>query len=186
MQNKKRSSLNQAPFWRKLYNSPAFRFVLGFILYLVILGFSYSQLFSRSEKLRNGFTNLTAQVVGTCYSLTGSKASVAGSLITAPGVSISVIEECTGAYEMIIFAGAVLAFPARRLKKLWGILFGLPLLFIINIIRMWLLAFVQAHGSHQLFEFMHVYFWQATLILMILGVFILWIKLFVYRNVQTV
>jgi len=146
----------------------------------------YSQLFSRSEKLRNGFTNLTARVVGACCSLTGPEATVTGSLISAPGVSISVIEECTGTYEMIIFAGAVLAFPARRLRKIWGILFGVPVLFAINIIRMWLLALVQAHGSHQLFEFMHVYFWQATLILMILGVFILWIKLFVYRNVQAV
>lgn len=169
----------------RFYRSPAFRFVAFFILFLIVLGGSYSQVVSRSERLRESFTSLTARLVGACYSLGGSKMSVSGSSIMGPGISISVIEECTGAYEMIIFAAAVLAFPANWRKKIWGILFGLPLLFAINIVRMDILALVQAHGSPSLFDFMHVYFWQATLILMILGVFILWIKLFVFRNVQT-
>ncbi|MCI0404502.1 MAG: exosortase H [candidate division Zixibacteria bacterium] len=168
-------------FWK----SPAFRFVGKFLFFLILLGAAYSQISSRWDSFRNGFTAATAEFVSACYALGGSKTSASGDLITGEGIALRVIEECTGAYEMIIFAAAVLAFPTSWRKKGLGILFGLPLLFIINILRIMLLAYVQAHGSPSLFDFMHIYFWQATLILMILGVFILWIKLTVYRHAQT-
>jgi archaeosortase B (VPXXXP-CTERM-specific) len=168
-------------FWK----TPAFRFVGKFLLFLILLGTIYSQTSSRWDGFRNGFTAATARVVSGCYSLAGGKTSAAGSLISGEKIALQVIEECTGAYEMIIFAAAVLAFPTGWRKKGWGIVLGLPLLYGINILRMMLLAYVQAHGSPNLFDFMHIYFWQATLILMILGVFLLWIKLAVYRNVQT-
>lgn len=168
-----------------LLDFSSFRFVGRFLLFLIFLGAAYSQVSSRWDAFRNGFTAATAEFVSTCYSLGGAKTDASGNLITGPGIALSVIEECTGVYEMIIFAAAVLAFPAGWRKKGLGILFGLPLLFAINILRMMLLAWVQAHGSPELFDFLHIYFWQATLILMILGVFILWVKLAVYRNVQT-
>jgi archaeosortase B (VPXXXP-CTERM-specific) len=156
-----------------------------FLAFLILLGAAYSQTSSRWDAFRNGLTAATAKVVSVCYSLGGNRTAAAGSLITGDKIALQVIEECTGVYEMIIFAAAVLAFPAGWRKKGLGIFLGLPLLYAINILRMMLLAYVQAHGSPDLFDFMHIYFWQATLILMILGVFILWIKLMVYRNVQT-
>lgn len=168
----------------RFWNVPAFRFSGKFLLFLILLGGLYSQLSSRWDSFREGFTGLTAKLVGACYALGGAETAASGSLVTGPGIALLVIEECTGAYEMIIFAAAVLAFPTGWRKKGLGLLFGLPLLYAVNILRMMLLAWVQAHGSPGLFDFMHVYFWQATLILMILGVFILWIKLTVYRNVQ--
>lgn len=170
---------------RRFYRSPAFRFVGLFLFYLVLLGTAYSQLSSRADAFRTGLTDLTARLVGACYSMGGASITVFGNSISGSGVAISVIEECTGAYEMIIFSAAVLAFPAGWGKRSWGILLGVPALFAINVLRMVLLAYVQAHGSPELFDFMHIYFWQATLILMILGVFILWIKLAVLRNAQT-
>ncbi len=169
----------------RLWKSPAIRFVGKFLFFLILLGALYSQLSSRWDSFRNGFTAATAQFVSVCYSLGGTKTSASGNLITGEKIVLQVIEECTGAYEMIVFAAAVFAFPTEWKKKGLGILLGLPLLFAINILRMMLLAYVQAHGSPALFDFMHIYFWQATLIFMILGVFILWIKLVVYRNAQT-
>ena len=173
-------------FFPRFWKYPTFRFVGKFLLFLILLGTLYSQTSSRWDAFRNGFTAVTAKFVSTCYSLGGSKTSASGNLITGEGIALQVIEECTGAYEMIIFAAAVLAFPTSWKKRGWGIFCGLPFLFAINILRMMLLAWVQAYGSPELFDFMHIYFWQATLILMILGVFILWVKLAVYRNVQTV
>lgn len=183
---KERPPVAKKDYPPRLWKSPAFRFVGKFLFFLILLGTAYSQTSSRWDSFRNGFTAVTAKFVSACYSLGGGATSATGNLITGDGIALQVIEECTGAYEMIIFAAAVLAFPTGWRKKGLGILFGLPLLFIINILRMLLLAWVQAHGSPSLFDFMHIYFWQATLILMILGVFILWIKLAVYRNVQTV
>ncbi|HLG94074.1 MAG TPA: archaeosortase/exosortase family protein [candidate division Zixibacteria bacterium] len=168
-------------FW----NATPLRFAGKFLLFLILLGAAYSQASSRWDAFRNGFTAATAKLVSACYSLGETKTSVSGNLITGEKIALQVIEECTGAYEMIIFAAAVLAFPTGWKKKGLGLLLGLPLLYTINVLRMMLLAWVQAHGSPALFDFMHIYFWQATLILMILGVFILWIKLLVYRNVQT-
>lgn len=164
--------------------SPAFRFLGKFVFFLLLLGGLYSQVSSRFDAFREGLTGCTARIVGVCYSLAGAATTVSGNLITGPGVALQVIEECTGAYEMIIFAAAVLAFPAGWRKRGLGLLLGLPLLYAVNILRMLLLAYVQAHGSRNLFDFMHIYFWQASLILMILGVFVLWIKFLVFRNAQ--
>jgi archaeosortase B (VPXXXP-CTERM-specific) len=165
------------------YRAPAFRFVAFFVFYLLLLGGGYSQLSSRSASFHDGFPILTARLVGFCYGWGNRAVSVSENSIAGGGVAIEVIEECTGAYEMIIFVAAVLAFPAGWKKRGWGILLGIPALYVINILRMVLLAYVQVHRPGW-FDFMHIYFWQATLIIMILGIFILWIKLMVFRHAK--
>ena len=51
---------------------------------------------------------------------------------------------------------------------------GIPLLYLFNVIRIAVLILV-GHYAPKYFDLMHLYFWQATLILMITGVWMLWI-----------
>ena len=50
----------------------------------------------------------------------------------------------------------------------------MPILYAFNILRILVLLLVGRY-QHDLFDFMHLYFWQATLILMITSVWLLWI-----------
>lgn len=164
--------------WRRL--SPPLRFVIIFLLSLATFSLVYPPLSVRYNLQMLKFMAATASVVGFGLQTLGAEASVDGRFIVTPGLSVEVIEECTGAYEIIIFWAAVLAFPSRLRAKLIGIVGGMFALLAINILRMMFLVTVGSRWPGS-FDFMHVYFWQATLILMIVSVWILWIKLIAGR-----
>ena len=90
------------------------------------------------------------------------------------GFGVRIIEECTGIFEAIIFVAAVLAFPTSLARKAIGVALGVPLLYVVNVLRI-LVLLVVGSSWPAVFEFMHLYFWQATLILMITSVWLLWI-----------
>jgi archaeosortase B (VPXXXP-CTERM-specific) len=89
--------------------------------------------------------------------------------------NVEIVVECTGLYEMFIFLLGMLAYPSSLKKKLWGALFGIPFIFLINIIRMVFIAVI-CNYRPDAFEFLHLYFWQVALILIILCTWILWIE----------
>ena len=82
---------------------------------------------------------------------------------------------------------------AARLKEqgwFWAMLvlatFGiLPAIYLFNILRIFVLLIVGS-TSKRAFDFMHLYFWQATLILMIATVWVGWLMLVVYREKKPV
>ena len=82
---------------------------------------------------------------------------------------------------MLIFLAALISYPASWRSKLIGLILGIPALYLLNVVRIIFLAVVGAHYS-TLFDFMHLYFWQATLILMITTVWVVWILLVVSRE----
>lgn len=153
-----------------------FRFVLLFIGLLVSFTILFSLtrdnlLYPFSEKL----VFATAYVVGLVLNLFGMDAQVSWQFLNMKNFNLVIVVECTGLYEMFIFLLGMLAYPASFKKKLWGALFGIPFIFLINIIRM---VFISALSNYrpELFEFLHLYFWQVALILIILCTWILWIE----------
>jgi archaeosortase B (VPXXXP-CTERM-specific) len=161
------------------------RFCLIFLALLVILALVFPFL---SDKLNPQLTWLmaaTAGITGGCLRLLGLAAGVSGRIVTLPNFSIEVVGECTGLYEMLIFLAAVIAYPAGWRKKVLGAGLGIPLLYVINIVRM---VFITAVGnwSPGTFEFMHLYFWQVAMILIIVAVWVLWIEKVVHRERKAV
>ncbi len=127
---------------------------------------------------------ITATICGGILDIFYNDVTVFGRYLTFNGFSVEIIEECTGIFEMLIFLAALISYPASWRSKLIGFLLGIPALYAFNVIRIVFLAFVGAH-YHKLFDFMHLYFWQATLILMITTVWVLWILLVVGREKKT-
>ena len=84
-------------------------------------------------------------------------------------------------YEVLIFLAAMIAYPAGWVKKLVGAGLGIPLLYVVNIIRMVMITFI-GNWSPATFDFLHLYFWQVAMILIILAVWILWIEKVVHRR----
>ena len=80
----------------------------------------------------------------------------------------------TGIYEMLIYSAAVCAFPTNWKNKSIGLLLGNPLIYLFNVLRIGMLIWV-GHVERSWFDFMHVYFMQATMIVMITSVWLLWI-----------
>ena len=143
------------------------------ILYIILTG----KFFFIVEALMR----LTAAIDGLLVDVFSSDVLVADKLVIFGGFTVKIIEECTGIYEMLIFSAAVLAFPTTLKKKAIGIVLGLPLLYVFNLARI-LMLLVVGRYQYSLFEFMHLYFWQVTLILMIASAWLLWIMKVVKRE----
>jgi exosortase H (IPTLxxWG-CTERM-specific) len=101
-------------------------------------------------------------------------------VVTFDGFAVRIVSECFGLLEMAIFGAAVLAFATTWRKRALGLLLGVPAIYLFNLLRIAMLL-VAGRSSPALFEFAHVYFWQATLILVITSLWLLWIR-FVVRD----
>jgi archaeosortase B (VPXXXP-CTERM-specific) len=156
-------------------------FVLTFLGILALGAVLYPYFsIALAEELR-GFMAVTAGVCGAILGVCFGDVQVTARYLTLHGFSVEIIEECTGVFEMLIFLAALLSYPASWRSRGIGIALGLPSLYLFNIARIVFLAIVGAY-FHSVFDFMHLYFWQATLILMITTVWVLWILLVVSRE----
>lgn len=165
---------------RGILHNPFRRFVLLFCLYLGAVGLAYPELRNQAPGFVQWASEQTSVVVYQMMLPFTSEVSQNGKMLTFHSFSVSIIEECIGVYEMLIFGTGVLAFPASARSRALGMLMGLPLLYAINVARILMLVVV-GHYAPEYFDFMHLYFWQATLILMITGVWLLWLYVIV-RN----
>jgi archaeosortase B (VPXXXP-CTERM-specific) len=166
---------------RNAWSNPGTRIAVLFGVYLAFLAFLYPTVRSELAFAFRGLETLTARLQVQVLGLLTDDVSHAGRLVVFRDQPGLIIEECTGLSEMLIFAATVLAFPTRFRNKLVGLAFGLPLIYAFNVLRISALLLVGRHRPAWS-DFMHLYFWQGTLILMILGTWLLWILLVVRRD----
>ena len=159
---------------RAISENPAYRFVGLFALYLALIAIGYPWVTKRWMFVVQGLAHGTAVIDYQILSLFSSETSLTGNMVHLGQFSVDIIEECTGIFEALIFLAAVLAYPTRWRDKLIGIGLGVPILYAFNLARILVLLWV-GRFHYALFDFMHIYFWQATLILMITSVWLLWI-----------
>jgi len=165
--------------------SPVARFVILFLILVILIGIGFSQLFTRYHDDVLWMMELTASIAGNVVSLFSDEVFHSGVNVSYRGFSVEIIDECTGLFEMLIYLAAVLSFSAPIGKKVIGVLMGLPAIFIFNAVRIILLLVVGAH-SYRAFNFMHLYLWQVTLIIMIATIWVGWLYLVVYREKRRV
>ena len=154
--------------------NPANRFVVLFLVYLGALAYLYPRASIRYSNVIGWLTTATAAVEFHFFDLFTDSATLHNRMVVFAGFSVQIIEECTGLYEILIYVAAVLAFPTTLVKKGIGVALGAPILYGVNVLRIACLIVAGAYYPDT-FDFMHLYFWQATLILMITSVWLLWI-----------
>jgi exosortase/archaeosortase family protein len=94
------------------------------------------------------------------------------------GFRASIEGACDGVQPTYIYIAAVLAFPSRWRDKGWGILIGVPAIFLINFARITTVMMCGAYWP-EFFERVHLYGWQALVIALTLAVWVFWAELFV-------
>jgi len=166
---------------RKPRISPVVRFVVTFLVLLLLISVGFSQLFTRYHEHVVWLMEWTATISGATLSIFSDSVQYSGVFVTYKGFSVEIIDECTGLFEMLIYIAAVMSFSTGIRKKLIGVAIGLPAIFIFNLARITLLL-VAGASSFTVFNFMHLYLWQVTLIIMISTVWIIWLYLVVYRD----
>ncbi len=127
--------------------------------------------------LTNGLIDITAKILYLIVSAVNSKVELAGEILHFPAMDLVIVYECSGGFAMFIFSACVIAYPSSIMSKVWGHVFGIVGVFIINMGRLIVLS-LSALYALGLFDFIHKYLWQATFILLILILWFIWINYF--------
>ena len=90
-------------------------------------------------------------------------------------VYLKIILECTGLYEMLILSSIILSYPTNIKNKLFGIIFGIVIIYILNMIRLVSLSFILVYYTDK-FDFIDRYLWQVSLVIFISLTYVIWLK----------
>jgi exosortase H (IPTLxxWG-CTERM-specific) len=94
---------------------------------------------------------------------------------TRNGFAVSIEAGCNGIEAAIVLIAAMLAFPAPWKHRVIGVLAGLSAVQLLNIVRV-ISLFYLGQWSIKVFEWAHLYVWQALIMLDVLIVWLLWIR----------
>ncbi len=159
-----------------LWSVPTYRF--AFLFLALLTGFSaiYPALRLRFGDHFTAAEAFTAKLVYWTMSLFLSEVGFSKPNVVSFGrFPVSIIDECTGVYEAVLLAAALLAFPTGWGRIALGFLIGFPMIYAMNLARIAMLLVVGRDYPH-LFEFMHIYFWQVTMIAMVASTWLVWVR----------
>ena len=91
------------------------------------------------------------------------------------GFAVAIEAGCNGVEASIVLAAAMLAFPAPWKRKLLGLAVGVVAVQGLNIVRV-ISLFYLGQWRLDVFEFAHLYVWQALIMLDVLIVWLLWVR----------
>ena len=104
----------------------------------------------------------------------GEELAVQGTLLTSKRVIFSVVSGCEGMGGILLIASAILALQVGWKAKLRGLLYGVGLLYTLNVLRIVGLYYVMRHFS-RVFDFAHFFLVQTINIMVGCAFFSLWI-----------
>ena len=103
--------------------------------------------------------------------------AAAGKLLrsTATGFAVSIEAGCNGVEATIVLIAAMLAFPASWRRRLIGLAVGIVAVQGLNIVRV-ISLFYLGQWNFEVFEWAHLYVWQALIMLDVLIVWLVWVR----------
>ncbi|KAA9129558.1 exosortase H [Marinihelvus fidelis] len=123
------------------------------------------------------FTSMIADISVWIVTLFDDGVVATGNVIRdqASGFAVRIERGCNGLEAVIILFAAIFAFPAPFKHKLIG--FGIGFLAIqgLNLVRI-ISLFYLGQWSQPMFEWFHLYLWQALIILDALVVWLIWLR----------
>jgi archaeosortase B (VPXXXP-CTERM-specific) len=160
-------------------NREVVKFIVLLLVFTVIFHVIYQYFIIGKEHF---LRETTALIVGFCLNLLGAGNTVNGAdIIFVSAPAFNLIYGCIGVYPIMVFVACVLAYPTTFRNKIIGIVPGVILLYVIEIVRLTFLGVINLHYP-DLFDVTHVYLWQATLVIFVLLLLFLWITRIVERE----
>ena len=155
------------------------------LTYLVLMGAFFILIgFEPIKKIidLNGiYTHAVVAITTKVLNITGIQCSSQGSIISLPSISLDVKFGCNGLEAVMIYAVAVMAFPATWRNKLFGVFAGFVVIQIVNILRIAALAYAGIHFKG-IFEYIHVYVAQGVMIAVSLAIFFIYLSYVKHEN----
>jgi exosortase H (IPTLxxWG-CTERM-specific) len=91
------------------------------------------------------------------------------------GFAVSIEAGCNGVEATLVLLAAMLAFPAPWKHKAVGLVIGVVAVQLLNILRV-ISLFYLGQWNYDVFEWAHLYVWQALIMLDVLVVWLIWVR----------
>lgn len=152
------------------------RFLLVFLLVQGIL-FGVEMLQPVQSSVILPWTSYLADASGWLVSAFDPNVATSGKVVrsTVNGFAVSIEPGCNGVEAMIVLLAAIVAFPAPLVYKFKGLFWGFIAIQGMNLVRI-ISLFYLGQWSRELFDWAHLYIWQALIMLDALIVFLIWIR----------
>jgi exosortase H (IPTLxxWG-CTERM-specific) len=123
------------------------------------------------------WTNTLATISAWLVTLFDADVVAAGKVLrsTANGFAVSIESGCNGVEATIVLVAAIFAFPAPWKSRLIGVTAGIVAVQALNVIRV-ISLFYLGQWNFDVFEWAHLYVWQALIMLDVLVVWLIWVR----------
>ncbi|MFQ6072712.1 MAG: archaeosortase/exosortase family protein, partial [Methanosarcinales archaeon] len=151
---------------------------------ILLFLFFWSFLYSLVWYFPNPFAFLnkyTADLLGTSLNLLGLENKVQGNNVHLNGFTMEIVDECTAIFVIILYSSFVLAYPTSLKNKAIGLIFGIPSLYGINLVRLIVISFFGV-SNPDLFEYIHIYLWHTIILFVVVIGCLLWMKIVVMNK----
>lgn len=156
-----------------LVKNPFVRFFALFLLFMVIFYYVfYINLYE--DRLEKYITSINAVIGSALINIFGYGTSTDGALIQGDFV-MNVKRGCDAIEPIGLASCIILAYPTVFKRKIPGLLVGVGILLLINLIRIVTLYMTGIHAP-KMFEVMHLEVWQFIFIVLAVLYSILWIR----------
>jgi len=123
------------------------------------------------------WTNTLAQISTAIVTFFDPNVVAVGKVMrsTTNGFAVSIEAGCNGVEATIVLVAAILAFPSPWKHKLAGLAAGIVAVQGLNVLRV-ISLFYLGQWNYQVFEWAHLYVWQALIMLDVLVVWLVWVR----------
>ncbi len=152
------------------------RFFTGFVILLAVL-FAAELTPWGQAYVTVPWTNALASISTWIVTLFDGNVVASGKVIRSltNGFAVSIEAGCNGVEATIVLCAAILAFPAPWRHKVVGLVIGVVAVQLLNIVRVISLFYI-GQWSYTVFEWAHLYVWQALIMLDVLVVWLIWVR----------
>jgi len=142
--------------------------------FLMALFYAFTQTAAFKDGLLPFVIKVNAHTSNLILVILGQGTAVEGTRIASPAFSVDIKRGCDALEPIAFFLFGVLSYPAPLRRKWPGMLAGVVVLFLLNLIRIVSLYLI-GKFFYRLFEFMHADFWQVVFIIAAIVLWAVWI-----------
>lgn len=150
------------------------RFALVFLILMVCFYLFYNSSYNH-DNIQPSILNFQAYLGALIISLFDSSVQVIANLVRGNGFSVEVSKGCDGMEVTALLIAGILAFPSSWKEKSKGLLWGVLIIGILNILRIPILYWAGSRISKELFDFIHVQGGFILFVTISIGIWAYWI-----------
>ena len=150
-----------------------------FVVFLLLLGVLFGLELTpwAQQWFVEPWTARLATILTSLVTLFDGSVHASGNVISSAksGFAVSIEAGCNGVEATIVLLAAILAFPAPWKHKLAGLAVGIVAVQGLNVVRV-ISLFYLGQWNRDVFEWAHLYVWQALIMLDVLVVWLVWVR----------